>query len=217
MKMVGKGRSRINPKFCEACFRFGEKNPGGAHVDLGMVFADIRGSTGLAEQLGDRDFRSLINRFFQASAGALVDAGAVVDRLAGDEAIGFFVPGLAGPQFARRTLESATDLLLATGHGDDPWVPVGVGAHFGNAFVGMVGSPDGVLDFTALGDDVNAGSRIASAAGPGELLASAELCRRAEVPMQNFERREIDLKGKQEPMPVVVLPLEWQAVAAAAG
>jgi len=208
-KLIGRDQSREDPRFCNACIKFSRDHPGGAYVDLAMVFADVRGSTALAEQIGDRDFSRLIDRFFQASASSLINSGALVDRLAGDEAIGFFVPGLAGPEFASCALESAKDLLRATGHTDPdgPWIPVGAGAHVGNAFVGTVGSPTGVSDFTALGDDINVGARIASAAGPGELLASLELCRMAEVETHSLEQRELTLKGKQATMQVAVIPL----------
>ncbi len=209
MRLIGRARSREDPRFCNSCMKIGHEHPGGAYVDLAMVFADVRGSTPLAERMGDREFSRLIDRFFQVSARALIHSGGLVDRLAGDEAIGFFVPGLAGSKYALRALESAGDLLKATGHTDQdgPWVEVGVGAHVGNAFVGMVGSPTGISDFTALGDDINVGARIASAAGPGELLASLELCRRASVDAHSFEHRKLNLKGKQAPVEVAVIPL----------
>ena len=73
--------------------------------------------------------------------------------------------------------------------------------------MGTVGSPTGVSDFTALGDDINVGARIASAAGPGELLASLELCRMANVETSGLENRELTLKGKQATMQVAVIPL----------
>ena len=207
--LIGRGQSREDPRFCNACIKFSRDNPGGAYVDLAMVFADVRGSTPLAERIGDREFSRLINRFFQVSASSLIKSGALVDRLAGDEAIGFFVPGLAGPNFSLQALESAKDLLRATGHTDrdGPWIPVGAGVHFGNAFMGTVGTPQGVSDFTALGNDINVGARIASAARPGELLASLELCRRANVETQSLEHRELSLKGKHAPMEVAVIPL----------
>jgi class 3 adenylate cyclase len=73
--------------------------------------------------------------------------------------------------------------------------------------MGMVGSPKGLLNFTTLGDDVNVAARIVSAAGPGELLASLELCRSANVETHALEHRELSLKGKQTPMEVAVIPL----------
>jgi adenylate cyclase len=171
MKMMGRGQSREDPRFCDACLKFSQDHPGGAFIDTAMVFADVRGSTALAERVGDREFRRLIDRFFQVSASELINSGAMIDRLAGDEAIGFFMSGLAGPEYPVRALSCAAEILKITGHGEDgdPWIPVGVGVHLGNAYVGMVGSRQGVLNFTALGDEVNVGARIANAAKTGEI------------------------------------------------
>lgn len=207
-KLIGRGQSREDPRFCNSCLRFSHDYPGGAYVDLAMVFADVRGSTSLAERIGDRGFSRLIDRFFRVSADALISSGAMLDRLAGDQAIGFFLPGLAGNEYADHALQSAQNILLATGHfrPDGPWIPVGVSAHFGNAFVGMVGSPEGVLNFTALGDDINVGARIASAAEAGELLASLELCNMAGVDARDFEHRDLSLKGKHQSVEVAVIP-----------
>ena len=210
MRLVGRGQSLEDPRMCNACIKYAQQHPGGAYVDLAMIFADIRGSTPLAEQIGDREFSRLIDRFFQTASRLLIESGAILGRLAGDEVIGFFVPGLAGPRFVSRALECAQNLLKATGHSDPdgPWVSIGVGVHFGNAFVGMVGSNDVVSSLTALGDDINVGARIASAAGPGELLASLEFCREAETDTWDLEHRMLSLKGKQEPMEVAVISLD---------
>jgi class 3 adenylate cyclase len=73
--------------------------------------------------------------------------------------------------------------------------------------MGMVGSTEMVTNFTALGDDINVGARIASATGPGELLASLDLCQQAGIDEDGPEKRRINLKGKQEPMDVAVVPV----------
>jgi len=54
MRWMGRDRSRYNPRFCEKCDRF--ENPGGAEVELTMLFADVRGSTTLAEQMSALEF-----------------------------------------------------------------------------------------------------------------------------------------------------------------
>jgi len=178
----------------------------GAHVDLAMLFADMRGSTPTAERIGDRAFTELINRFFQTSSDVLIRAGALVGPLAGDEAIGFFVPGVAGPDYVAAALDSARELLAATGHADDggTWIPLGIGVHAGNAYVGMIGSPGGAMVLTALGDDINVGARLADAAGIGEVLASVQLCQQIGIDTTHLEHRELSLKGKETPVEVVV-------------
>src|SRR5574341_608245 len=172
MRMMGRDQSRYNPRYCEPCERF--EHPGGAEVVLTMLFADVRGSTTLAEQMNAREFSRLINRFYTVATHVLIQTDALVDRLMGDQAIGLYIPGFAGPEHARRAVEAAQDLLRLTGHRDPkgPWLPVGIGVHTGPAFVGVVGGEESTADFTALGDNVNIAARLASQAGAGEILIS---------------------------------------------
>jgi len=207
MSMLGRGQSREDPRVCNACIKRGHDHPGGTHVDIATVFADMRGSTPTAERLGDRAFSELIDRFFQTSSKVFIQGGALLGRLAGDEAIGYFVPGLAGPNYAQAAVDSAVELLAATGHGDPdgPWIPLGVGVHAGNAYVGMLGEPGGSREMTALGDDINVGARLADSAGVGEILASLQLTRIIGLNTDGLEHRELDLKGKTAPLEVAVI------------
>jgi adenylate cyclase len=205
MHLLGKDQSKYNPRFCQPCEKF--DHPGGAEVPLTMLFADVRGSTQLAEKMSARDFSKLINRFYTAATHVLVQSDALVDRLMGDEAIGLYLPGFAGPKHPRRAIEAAQNLLKLTGHRDPkgPWLPVGVGVHTGPAYVGVVGGEDSPVDFTALGDNVNIAARLASQAGPGEILISETTYAAAGVDFGNLERRQIELKGKSEPTGVRIL------------
>src|SRR5574340_1264201 len=137
---------------------------GGAEIELSMVFADVRGSTALAERIGSRPFADLLNRFYRAAAGIVIERDGLVDKFVGDEVVAFFAPGWAGPDHARRALETADAILEATGHApeSEPWLPVGAGVHVGVAYVGTVGAAGVVTDFTALGAPVNATARLAS-------------------------------------------------------
>lgn len=205
MHLMGRDQSRYNPRFCEKCEVF--EHPGGAEVVLTMLFADVRGSTTLAEQMNAREFSRLINRFYTVATHVLIQTDAMVDRLMGDQAIGLFIPGFAGPEHPRRAIEAAQELLKQTGHRDakGPWLPVGVGIHTGRAFVGVVGDEDSTADFTALGDNVNIAARLASQAGPGEILISEASYAAANLNREDLQRRQLELKGKSEPINVRIL------------
>jgi adenylate cyclase len=151
--------SGMNPRFCNMCETFVRTHPGGAEIELTLLFADIRGSTRLAERLSPGEFTAVLNRFYTAANRVLIDSDALVDKMVGDEVIGLFLPAL-GPDHPRKAVLAARDLLLATGHADSegPWVTVGAGVHTGIAYVGAVGSQE-VSDFTALGDAVNVTAR----------------------------------------------------------
>lgn len=205
MHLLGRDQSRYNPRFCEKCKVF--EHPGGAEVPLTMLFADVRGSTTLAEQMSAREFGRLINRFYSIASHVLIQTDAMVDRLMGDEAIGLYIPGFAGPEHPRKAIQAAQDLLRLTGHRElrGPWLPLGVGIHTGSAFVGVVGSEESTADFTALGDSVNITARLASEAGTGEVLISEATYSTAHLDLGALERRQMDLKGKSEPIVVYVL------------
>lgn len=205
MHWMGRDQSRYNPRYCQQCDQF--DHPGGAEVELSMLFADIRGSTTLAEGMSPLEFSRLINRFYAAATDALIKTDALVDRLVGDEVVGLFIPGMAGREHPRRAIEAARALLRATGHGrrGGPWLPVGVGVHTGFAYVGVVGGGEGtVADFTALGDNVNIAARLASHAGPGEILISEAAYAAADLVLET-ERRSLILKGKSQSLTVHVL------------
>lgn len=205
MHLLGRDQSRYNPRFCEKCKVF--EHPGGAEVVLTMLFADVRGSTTLAEQMNARQFSDLINRFYKVATHVLIRTDALVDRLIGDEAIGLFLPGFAGPEHPRRAIEAAQELLRLTGHRDPhgPWLPVGVGVHTGPAFVGVVGGDESPADFTALGDHVNIAARLASQAGAGEILISEAAYSASGLELENLAHRQLDLKGKSESIRVRIL------------
>lgn len=206
MHLAGRDQSRYNPRYCEPCGQF--EHPGGAEVVLTMMFADVRGSTGLAAKMSALEFSRLINRFYTVATDVLVKNDAMVDRLIGDEVVGLFIPGTAGPEHPSRAIQAAQSLLHLTGHQDPtgPWIPVGVGIHTGEAFVGVVGgSEDRPTDFTALGDNVNITARLAAQAGAGEILISDAAFAAAGLNPGDLEHRQLELKGKEEPFGVYVL------------
>lgn len=207
MHLFGRDQSRYNPRYCERCKVF--EHPGGAEVVLTMLFADVRGSTAMAEGMSAREFSQLINRFYKVATQVLIQTDALVDRLMGDEAIGLFLPGFAGPDHPRRAIEAAQELLRLTGNrgSKQPWIPVGIGIHTGSAYVGVVGSEESTADFTALGDNVNITARLASAANAGEILISEASCVTSKLDLDRLERRRLELKGKSEPFHVRVLSI----------
>lgn len=206
MRAVGRAPARMNPNICDVCERHARTHPGGAEVPLTMLFADIRGSTGLAEKLGTAQFSALIARFYDAATAELLKENALIDRLIGDEAVALFVPILAGSEHAQAAVRAARGILTATGHEETngPWVPVGIGVHTGMAFVGAVGGA-GVSDITALGDEVNLTARLASIAKAGEIIMTEATRAAATLPADGLEAHHFDLKGRSTPVDAWVM------------
>ena len=204
MRMFDRGPWAKNPNICGFCFKELERDRGGAEIDLTLLFADIRGSTGIGESMGAASFHRLMGRFYREMTRVLVANDAVVDKFVGDEVVALFIPALAGPDHAGRAVETAREMLKTTGHGDGagPWAPLGIGIHTGPAYVGTIG--DTVTDFTALGDTVNVTARLASAAAGGEILVSADASALAGL-QPDLETRHLTLRGRQQPLDVRVL------------
>lgn len=199
--------SNLNPQLCNVCERFAKQYQGGTEIELSLLFADVRGSTNLAEAMSPLEYSKLVNRFYRSASEILVWTDALIDKIIGDQVAGMYVPGFAGPGHARRALEAAQQLLHATGHGrpDGPWIPLGAGVHTGIAFVGALGSEDGTMDITVLGDAPNTAARLASNARVGEILISDAAFNAAGLDFGPIEKRHLELKGKSRPVLVHVL------------
>jgi adenylate cyclase len=210
--LFGKRQSKFDPRYCSQCTDLMHKYPGGAQIEITMLFADVRGSTTLAEKTSPAEFSEIIDRFYKATTRVLLDADALIDRLIGDEVVGMYVPGLAGPHHARRAIDSAQELLRVTGHADPegPWIPVGAGVHTGVSYVGTVGSKSGAIDVTALGDVPNVAARLASLAAPGEVIVSKHACEEAGLETRELEHHELSLKGRTQPVASTVLRIARQ-------
>jgi adenylate cyclase len=207
IRLVTKRRpSRMNPNYCNICEEFVRTHPGGAEIELSLLFADVRGSTSLGESMSPAEFTRLMNRFFDSSNKILIDSDGMVDKLVGDEVIGLYLPAI-GPDHARRSIEAARQLLVATGHEDreGPWLPVGAGVHTGLAYVGSVGSPDTVSDFSAMGDAVNVTARLTGLARTGEVFISEAAHKASGLDLGHLETRELELKGRKAPITVRIL------------
>lgn len=202
-RMSGHRPSRKNPAFCNVC---DDNLPhGGAEVDIAVLFADVRGSTTLAENMGATAFAGLLNRFYKAARDVLVARNAAIDKMIGDEMMAFFVP-VSGPNYHLAAVEAAVELSVAVGNGtkEEPWLPLGIGVQAGTAFVGKVGS-DGIHDFTALGDTVNTAARFQALAGPGEIVLGEELYQELADIHPNAQARTVQLQGKRDPVAIRVI------------
>lgn len=192
--------SRKNPNLCSRCCD--ALPPGGAEVDIAVLFADVRGSTALGKQRDATDFAALLNRFYAAATQTLLRHDAVIDKLIGDEVMAFFVRGISGPDYRRRAVLAGMDLLEAVGYGAgrDSWIEVGVAINAGVAYVGNVGHA--VVDFTALGDPVNIAARMQQHAAGGELLVAAGV---ADELTAGSQRRSLSLRGHPHPIDAFAL------------
>ena len=204
LRRTGYGPSRKNPNLCRTCFE--DAPPGGLEGDIGVLFADVRGFTTLAETMTPGEAAKLLNRFYAVATDVLVERDAIVDKLVGDEVMALFIPPVVGPDHLERMVDAAEALLrgVGTGSPEGAWLPLGVGVAFGEAFVGNVGSGE-VKDFTALGDVVNTAARLQSVAAAGTIVIAERVYEAVRDRYPAAEPRELELRGRSAPVAAYVV------------
>jgi adenylate cyclase len=209
MRHLGFARFPGNPAICQSCIRYYSR-PGvtGAEIPISLLFADVRGSTGIGERLSPTDFRAFLSRFYDIGSRAILGHDGLVDKLVGDEIIGLFFGGVSGPEHAKAAIAGAVELMEQVGRPDATSsgpIPLGAAVHTGIAYVGPAGPAGVVDDFTALGDAVNTTARLASSARAGEVLVSVDAATAADAPTAGVEHRVLDVRGREATIEVLVL------------
>jgi adenylate cyclase len=200
--LYGRKQSSLNPNFCNVCEDFAKKFPGGAEVEMSMLFVDVRGSTALSEQMAPMEFQKLINRFFIGSTKAIAEEDGLVEKLAGDAVAAFWGAGFAGKDYVAKTIHAAQKIQKRMQVQN---IPVGIGVHAGIAFFGAMGEENGLVNISAIGDEVNTAARIASKAAATEILISEVALEQAHMTAIELESRKLELKGIREQVSVCVM------------
>jgi adenylate cyclase len=200
MRALGYGALAKNPQLCNRCFSTLSKSPGGAEVQLTVLFADVRGSTAMAEQVSAGKFSSLLSDFYRLVTDAVQAESGLIDKFLGDGVMALFIPAFTDGSHARRGLAAARRIQ------DEANLPVGVGVNTGSAFTGFIGPTSDVTTFSAVGDAVNVAHRLGDAAKAGELVISAETAAQAGLAAgedrEAWTMRSLPVKGREEPVQV---------------
>lgn len=200
--LFGKQRSSMNPRYCNLCEIASKEFPGGAEVEMSILFIDIRGSTALSEKLSPTEFSQVISRFYAAATKTIIEEDGLVEKLAGDEVAAFWGAGFAGKDYIKRTIAVAQKLLRTM---EQQKIPVGIGVHAGVAYFGSTSTAEGLTDISAKGEEVNMAARLASKAAIGEIVVSEQALQKAAIDGSDLESRTLELKGISEPVSVRVM------------
>jgi adenylate cyclase len=206
---AGFRQSSGNPALCTRCITdLRKRQLTGVEIPITLLFSDIRGSTAMGERMRPTDFHTFLDRFYRLASDSIVAHDGIVDKVVGDEVIGLFFGGITGPQHAAAAIAAAIDLSERSARASTTpvaTIPVGTAVHTGEAFVGATGLGTTVEDFTALGDAVNITARLASAAAASEVIISLATAKAAGMATDQLERRAVAIRGRIEPIELIVL------------
>jgi adenylate cyclase len=208
-RLAGFGRFPGNPSLCKQCITQMRKNGmSGLEIPVSLLFSDVRGSTSMGERMRPAEFHAFLDHFYRLASDAILEHDGLVDKIVGDEVIGLFFGGVTGPEHPAAAIRAARELLERAGRDDATSmgaIPVGIGVHTGDAYVGTTGPEGAPDDFTALGDVVNTTARLSSTAAAGELVVSVAAMTGAGLAPLGNEIRTIELKGREATLDVVVI------------
>jgi adenylate cyclase len=208
MRLRGKVPSVPNPDYCTACNYFIRTFPGGAEVELSILFIDVRGSGKIASRLTPTHFSHLMQDFYRAATESLIVSDGFILDFMGDAVVAVWPPGFVGKAHACKAIEAAESLLRLTvpvGANGMP-LPIGIGIHSAVAFIGTFeGAKGGIQDVRAVGDSVNVAAGLSQLAGPYEALITEATFEAAGINPARLELRRLSVKGRDEPVAVRIL------------
>ncbi len=210
-RLFGIRPSRMNPNTCTVCELMFTRimKARKITVDVSVLFADLRGYTGLSQSLPPDALSSLLDAFYDECAAAIWDHDGLLNKTSGDSVMAIFNFPIRHDDHAQRAVLAAREIqrrcssrretLLAENVGlVGGELSVGIGIDSGSASFGEFGRSH--RDLTAVGTVVNTAARAQSAAEAGEILVTQAVHDRAGHDMVRSEGRAYRLKGFEAPV-----------------
>ena len=169
-----------------------------------VLFADIAGSTSIAERLDPEDWTALIGEAFARMNRTIERYDGTIARLMGDGVLAFFGAPTAHEDDPERAVRCGLDMVRAIdelgdshGHVAGGDIRVRVGINTGPVVVGVVGT-ETANEYTAMGDAVNVAARMQAAARAGSVLTTAATHRFVSQIVEAVDVGMLELKGKTD-------------------
>jgi class 3 adenylate cyclase len=201
---AARGRGRQRPRNYHA--RVEPASRGGERRPVTTLFADVVGSTGLAETMDPEEWAELIGDA-TTTMGKVVDRyGGRVSQVLGDGILAFFGVPVAHEDDPQRAVRAGLDLIreMRT-YATSPQQPEGslqvrVGLNTGLAVTRDVSLGASSTDYTALGDAVNVAARLQAEAAPNTVLIGPTTYAFVSHSVNATPRGPLVLKGKANPI-----------------
>ena len=179
---------------------------GGKRVNLTVLFADIREFTSFSETVSPEELVAVLNRYLAAMAEAVLSQEGTIDKFLGDAIMAWFNAPIPQTDHTLRAVKAALSMQQAV-EGLYKELPsefhlsFGVGIHFGDAVLGLIGT-DKRLEYTAISDSVNTAKRIQENSAKNQILISNEAYQRVKNEVSAQHYAPLLVKGKSQPVDV---------------
>ena len=183
-------------------------NLGGEKREVTILFTDIRGFTSMSEKMKPERVVSTLNEYFSQMIDIVFKHNGTLDKIIGDELMIVYGAPIAAEDDTERAVITAVEMQdqIKTLNKErkkrkEQPIKFGVGINRGLVVSGNIGSRD-MMDYTVIGDTVNLGARLCSAAGPGEILVSGSVWNATKRKFTYNALDPINVKGKKDKISV---------------
>ena len=181
---------------------------GGVRKTATVFFSDIRGFTAYSEKVSPERVVTMLNHCLTRQSSIVRKYGGDIDKYVGDELVAVFVGDKMVENAVRAAIDIQKEMRDNATVEDRNVLNIGIGINTGDMVMGAMGS-DERMDFTVIGDNVNLGARLCSAAKAGQVLIS-EFSAKLVSGTDAFRLRELEpmnVKGKQDALKV--FEVQW--------
>jgi adenylate cyclase len=179
---------------------------GGERTVITALFADIRGFTAFSEVQDPETLVGILNDYLSLAAEAVLNENGTIDKFLGDAVMAWFNAPIPQPDHTLRSVKAAlvlrdTVIELRAGLPEEYRLSFGVGIHYGEALLGLIGTQRR-LEYTAIGDCINIAKRLQENARPDQILISKDAAERVSGSIRLLEMGPIQAAGRAQPIEV---------------
>ena len=192
------------PQVFQELLRQGPEKTGitGDRRELTVMFADIRGFTGISERLQPEQVVELLNGYLSTATDVVFEHQGTVDKFIGDAIMALFGAPVQIENHALQTVRAAMAMqrrFAETPASQGQRASFGIGINTGQGVVGTIGAPQ-LMSYTVIGDVVNVAARLQGEARAGEVLITEDTFRLVANHVDTEELGSIYVKGRLAPV-----------------
>jgi len=173
----------------------------GQRLDMTVLFCDLRGFTAMTEELAPAVVRTMLDHYYDRVTELVLSMRGTLMKYVGDEVFAVWGAPIPTTDHPALALECAIAIQALTPslnaelqERGAPEVSFGIGLNTGEAVAAHFGGGRR-RQYDVVGDTVNVGARLCSAAGRGEIILSDQVLVRVPDPPPVEPVGHVELKG----------------------
>ncbi|AUB40036.1 Adenylate cyclase, class 3 [Nostoc flagelliforme CCNUN1] len=203
----------MTQELAEELLKLDDAKLGGDRKEVSILFSDIRGYTTLTENLEAEEVVSMLNEYFESMVEAVFKHKGTLDKYIGDAIMAVFGSPLPLEEHAWMAVQTSLEMrdrlheFNQRRYADDkPKIKIGIGINSDTVISGNIGSSKR-MEFTAIGDGVNLGSRLESVSKQYgcDIIISHNTFKPCQDHIWARELDYIRVKGRNEPVAIYEL------------